>query len=143
MLLAGFALATALALCVAVAPGVARGQPVAAPPGSAVVIVQPSPFTFREGERLVASAMNHGLGTIFAFRDAVRVGALMAYGPDYADLNRRAASYLARILKGTRPGDLPVEQPTKCELLINLRMATALSLTIPPSLPLQADHVVE
>ena len=110
--------------------------------GATVVIVQPSPFTFRERDRVIASAMTRGLATIFAFRDAARAGALIVYGPDYADLNRRAASYLARILNGTKPGDLPVEQPTKFELLINQRTAKALGLTIPRSLLLQADQVI-
>jgi putative tryptophan/tyrosine transport system substrate-binding protein len=111
--------------------------------GATVVIVQPSPFTFRERGRIIASVTSHGLATIFAFRDAARAGALVVYGPDYADLNRRAASYLARILRGAKPGHLPVEQPTKFELLINLNTAKALRLTIPRSLLLSADRVIE
>ena len=111
--------------------------------GASVVIVQPSPFTFRERDRLVDAAMSHRLATIFAFRPAASAGALITYGPDYADLYRRAASYLDRILKGARPGDLPVEQPTKFELLINLKTAKALGLTIPQSLLLRADQVIE
>ena len=111
--------------------------------GATVVIVQPSPFTFRERDRLIESATAHSLATIFAFRDAARAGALIVYGPDYADLNRRAAGYLARILKGVKPGDLPVEQPTKFELLVNRKTARALNVSIPPSLLLGADQILD
>ena len=111
--------------------------------GAAIVIVQPSPYTFRQRDRLIEVALTHGLATIFAFRDAARAGALIVYGPDYADLNRRAAGYLARILKGTKPGDLPVEQPTKFELLVNIKTAKTLGIVIPPSLLLRADHVID
>ena len=111
--------------------------------GASVIIVQPSPFTFLQRERIVASATSHGLATIFAFRPAAAAGALITYGPDYGDLNRRAASYLARILRGTKPGDLPVEQPTKFEFLLNLKTAKAVGITIPRSLVLQADQVID
>jgi putative tryptophan/tyrosine transport system substrate-binding protein len=111
--------------------------------GASVVIVQPSPFTFLQRERIVASATSHGLATIFAFSPAATAGALITYGPDYEDLYRRAASYLARILRGTKPGDLPVEQPTKFEFLINLKTAKAVGIAVPRALILRADRVIE
>jgi putative tryptophan/tyrosine transport system substrate-binding protein len=111
--------------------------------GALILIVQPSPFTYRHRTQLIDSAMNHGLGTIFAWPAAAREGALIAYGPDYADLYRQAASYVDRILKGAKPGDLPVQQPTKFELVINLKTAKTLGLAIPQSVVLRADDVIQ
>ena len=111
--------------------------------GASVVVVQPSPFTFRMRDQVIESATRHRLATIFAFRPAADAGSMITYGPDYADLYRRAASYLARILRGTKPGDLPVEQPTKFELVVNLKAAKTVGITIPRSLILRADQVIE
>ena len=96
-----------------------------------------------ERRRLVDLAAKHRLPTVYTSRDFVDAGGLMTYGPSLADSFRRAAAYVDKILKGTKPGDLPVEQPTKFELLINLRTAKALGLTIPPALLLRADQVIE
>ena len=96
-----------------------------------------------ERRRLVDLAAKHRLPTVYTSRDFVDAGGLMTYGPSLADSFRRAAAYVDKILKGTKPGDLPVEQPTKFELMINLRTAKALGLTIPPSLLLRADQVIE
>ena len=111
--------------------------------GAMTLIVQPSPFTYRYRARLVDSATKNGLATIFAFPPAAREGALIAYGPDYADLCRRAASYADGILKGTKPADLAVQEPTKLDLIINLRTAKALGLTIPQSLLVQATEIIQ
>jgi putative ABC transport system substrate-binding protein len=111
--------------------------------GALTLIVQPSPFTYRHRTRIIDSAMNQTVGTIVSWPVAAREGALIAYGPAYAYMNRQAAAYVARILKGTRPADLPVQEPTKLELVINLKTAQALGLTLPVKLLATADEVIE
>jgi putative ABC transport system substrate-binding protein len=111
--------------------------------GSTTLIVQPSPFTYGQRGPIIASAMKNGLGTIFAFPVAAREGSLIAYGPDYLHMYRRAPFYVDRILKGAKPADLPVEQPTKVELLVNLQCAKTLGIEIPLSLLVRADELIE
>ena len=105
--------------------------------------VLPSPMFFNERRRLVDLAATNRLPAVYPARESVEAGGLMAYGPSVPDLFRRAATYVDKILKGAKPGDLPVEQPTKFELVINLKTAKALGLTIPPSLLQRADQVIE
>jgi putative ABC transport system substrate-binding protein len=93
--------------------------------------------------QIVDLALKSRLPTVSGPREFVEAGGLMAYGPHFPDLFRRAATYVDKILKGARPGDLPMEQPTKFELVINMKTAKALGLTLPRSLLLQADQVIE
>ena len=108
---------------------------------SALTVVPTGELT-RERRRLVDLAAKNRLPTVFPWREGVDAGGLMAYGPDHADIFRRAATYVDKILKGAKPADLPVEQPMKFELVINLKTAEALGLTISPTLLFQATEVI-
>jgi ABC-type uncharacterized transport system substrate-binding protein len=108
----------------------------------AVMVLSFGPYTAAR-QFLAELATKYRLPTMFAVRDHVEAGGLMSYGPDYSELVRRGAVYVDKILKGAKPGDLPVEQPTKFELVINLKTAKALGLTIPPSVLGRADHVIQ
>ena len=101
------------------------------------------PLLLAHRRRIAEFALHHRLPSMFEPREFVEAGGLMSYGPVFADLYRRAAVYVDKILKGTKPADLPVEQPTKFELVINMKTAKALGLTIPPAVLLRADHVLE
>jgi putative ABC transport system substrate-binding protein len=111
--------------------------------GSTALIVQPCPLLYLQRERVIASTMKNGMGTIFAFPVAAREGSLIAYGPDYVQMYRRAPLYVDRIIKGTKPADLPVEQPVKIEFLINLKAAKMLGIEVPLSLLVRADELLE
>ncbi len=100
-------------------------------------------FTFFHRGLITEVATRHRLPGMYHLREWVDAGGLMSYGTNFADLSRRAATYVDKILKGANPGDLPVEQPTKFELVINLKAAKALGLTIPPALLLRADEILE
>jgi putative ABC transport system substrate-binding protein len=107
------------------------------------VILFPSPMFYIEYQRLVDVAAKYRLPTMYYFPEAVKGGGLICYGVDISHLFRRAAIYVDKILNGAKPADLPVEQPTKFELVLNLKTGKALSLTIPPSLVQRADQVIE
>jgi putative ABC transport system substrate-binding protein len=109
----------------------------------AAVMPVASALFHAEKQRLVRLAAKHRLPTIYENRAFPEAGGLMSYGPDVQEVFRRAATFVDRILKGSKPADLPVEQPTKFELVINLKTARTLGLTIPPSLLQRADQVIE
>jgi putative ABC transport system substrate-binding protein len=107
------------------------------------LLVLPGDVTDTHRATILSLALKNRLPTLYGWRMGPESGALMSYGVDIADNFRRGAAYVDKILKGARPGDLPIEQPTKFELVINLKTAKALGLTIPPSLLLRADQVIE
>jgi putative ABC transport system substrate-binding protein len=107
------------------------------------MIVYTTPITYSHRMQIVEFAARRRLPVMYSAREFVDVGGLMSYGPNLQALFRRAANYVDRILKGATPGDLPIEQPTKFELVINMKTAKALGLTIPPSLLLRSDQLIE
>jgi putative ABC transport system substrate-binding protein len=107
------------------------------------LLVFPSPMLFNERRRIVDLAAERRLPIMAMGKEFVQLGGLMSYGADVIDLNRRCVAYVDKILKGAKPADLPVEQPTKFELFINLKTATTLGIEIPPSLVARADEVIE
>ena len=107
------------------------------------LIVTASPLAQRHRDLIVTLAARHKLPAVYFDRVFAAAGGLISYGPDYIDQYRRAAGYIDRILKGEKPGDMPVQAPTKYELVINLKTAKALGLTVPPTLLASADEVIE
>jgi putative ABC transport system substrate-binding protein len=107
------------------------------------LIVEGSSMLFTSRTRLADLALKNRLPTMFVQREYAEAGGLMAYGADFSDLFRRAATFVDKILKGARPADLPVEQPTKFVLVVNLKTAKALGLTFPASIMIRAEHVIE
>jgi len=106
------------------------------------LLAVPDALFFQHRSRLAELAATHRLPMMFNSRPFVEAGGLLCYGPSFPDIGRRAAAYVDKILKGTKPGELPVEQPTKFELIINLKTAQALGLTFPPAILLQATEVI-
>jgi putative ABC transport system substrate-binding protein len=106
-------------------------------------ILSPNPVAMTSRGQIASFARKNRLPSIYAQKEYVHAGGLMSYGPSTAEMHRRAAIYVDKILKGAKPADLPVEQPTKFELVINLKTATILGLTIPPSLLQRADQVIQ
>ncbi|HEU4369621.1 MAG TPA: ABC transporter substrate-binding protein [Methylomirabilota bacterium] len=111
--------------------------------GARAIIVTNDPFFTPNRAKLVQFAASKRLPAVYFFKVFAEIGGLMVYGASLEDSYRRAATYVDKILKGAKPADLPIEQPTRFELVINLKTAKALGLTIPPSLLLRADHVIE
>jgi putative ABC transport system substrate-binding protein len=101
------------------------------------------PLVIAHRARINSLALAAALPTVYAFREFVDTGGLMSYGPHFPDLFRRSSEYVDKILRGAKPSDLPVQQPVKFELVINLKTATKLGLTVPSSLLARADEVIE
>jgi ABC-type uncharacterized transport system substrate-binding protein len=108
-----------------------------------VLLVPSFPRFFTEARQIIELAARHRIPAVYEWASMAADGGLMAYGPTLAELIGRAAAFVDRILKGAKPGDLPIEQPTRFELVINLKTAKALGLTIPQSVLLRADEVIQ
>jgi putative tryptophan/tyrosine transport system substrate-binding protein len=111
--------------------------------GAQALYVSSDPLVSTHRVRIITLALAGRLPTSFVRREYVVSGGLMAYGPNFLDLNRRAGDFVDKILRGAKPGDIPVEQPVKFDLIVNLTTARALSLDIPESFLLRADEVIE
>jgi ABC-type uncharacterized transport system substrate-binding protein len=115
-----------------------------APPEHRGALITPtSPAFYRDRERLAELALRHRIASIFGFREWVEAGGLLSYGSNLPAMFRRAADYVGRIAKGAKPADLPIEQPTKFELILNLRTARAIGITVSPMTLVRADEVIE
>jgi putative ABC transport system substrate-binding protein len=115
----------------------------APPDHQGVLIVPTSPMFYRDRERLANFSLKQGIASMFVLREWVDAGGLLCYGASFPAMFRRAAEYVDRIAKGAKAGDLPVEQPTKFELVLNLRTARAIGITISPAILVRADEVIE
>jgi putative ABC transport system substrate-binding protein len=111
-------------------------------PGGGLVVM-PDVFTTLHRAPIISVAARNNVPAVYPLSDAVKDGGLLSYGPDRVDTFRRAASYVDRILRGDKPGDLPVQFPTKFEMVVNRKTATALGLTVPNSILVRADEVIE
>ena len=111
--------------------------------GDGAVLVPDDPLSVNERTRIAELALKHRLPAVAGHTQIAEAGVMMAYGPNRIDLYRRAAGFVDKILKGAKPGDLPVEQPTKFELVVNLKTAKALKLTIPQSILVRADEIIQ
>jgi putative ABC transport system substrate-binding protein len=120
----------------------AATRELAAKPAGAM-IVPPDTYTLANRGLIVEAAARHRIPAIHAYRQSVKEGGLMSYGPETADIFRRSASYVDRILKGANPAELPAQAPTKFEFAVNLKSAAALGLSVPPTLLALADEVIE
>jgi len=107
------------------------------------LLVSMSPVFYQDRERVIDAAVRHRMPAMFGLREFVEAGGLVSYGPSLAGMYRRAADYVDRIARGAKPTDLPIEQPTKFELTLNLKTARTIGVTLPTSILLRADEVIE